>query len=152
MKSKLFIFLILNFTALAIGGLSTGSGVTSDWYAQLNKAPWTPPGWVFGFAWTIIMICFAVYMAKLWMLSDNKKRIVGLFGLQWILNVSWNPVFFSYQKVGLAMLLILLLTVLIGYFLFNFWKQLKYYTLLVFPYFIWLMIATSLNAFILFMN
>lgn len=43
---KTIIFLILNFAALAIGGLSTSSGVTSEWYNALNKAPWTPPGWV----------------------------------------------------------------------------------------------------------
>ena len=59
-------FLVLNFLALGIGGIFTGKGVPSEWYVQLNKAPWTPPGWMFGFAWTSIMICFALYMAYLW--------------------------------------------------------------------------------------
>ena len=45
---QLVIFALLNFGALAIGGLFTGGGVSSEWYASLNKAPWTPPGWVFG--------------------------------------------------------------------------------------------------------
>jgi len=65
MIKKVIIFLILNFTALAIGGLFTGKGVPSDWYQDLNQAPWTPPGWVFGFMWTFIMISYAVYMAHL---------------------------------------------------------------------------------------
>ena len=43
---RLIAFLLLNFGALAIGGFFTGKGVTSDWYADLLKAPWTPPGWV----------------------------------------------------------------------------------------------------------
>ena len=43
---QLIIFLLLNFGALALGGLFTGSGVSSDWYNGLNKAPWTPPGWM----------------------------------------------------------------------------------------------------------
>jgi tryptophan-rich sensory protein len=52
------LFFILNFAALAVGGLFTGSGVSSEWYQNLDKAPWTPPGWVFGAAWPFIMICF----------------------------------------------------------------------------------------------
>ena len=46
---KIIGFLFLNFGALALGGLFAGSGAGSNWYAELNKAPWTPPGWVFGF-------------------------------------------------------------------------------------------------------
>ena len=44
------LFFVLNFAALALGGLFTGSGVTSDWYTKANQAPWTPPGFVFGLA------------------------------------------------------------------------------------------------------
>ena len=43
-------FLILNFLALAVGGLFTGKGVPSEWYVNLARAPWEPPGWVFGSA------------------------------------------------------------------------------------------------------
>ena len=58
---RTIIFLLINFAGLFIGGLFTGEGVPSDWYQNLNKAPWTPPGWVFGFAWTTIMICFSLF-------------------------------------------------------------------------------------------
>lgn len=44
MLLKVVVFLALNFGALAIGGFFTGIGVSSEWYTQLNKAPWTPPG------------------------------------------------------------------------------------------------------------
>ena len=62
---RILLFLIINFGGLFIGGLFTGEGVPSDWYQNLNKAPWNPPGWVFGAAWTTVMICFSVYMAIL---------------------------------------------------------------------------------------
>ena len=62
---RFLLFIILNFTALALGSLFTNKGVSSQWYLELNKAPWTPEGWVFGFAWTTIMISFAIYMAFL---------------------------------------------------------------------------------------
>ncbi|MBT8220065.1 MAG: tryptophan-rich sensory protein [Bacteroidia bacterium] len=149
---RLIIFLILNFGALAIGGLFTSKGVPSDWYTNMNQAPWTPPGWVFGFAWTTIMICFTLYMAYLWPAVEHKRMIIGLFSIQWILNVAWNPVFFHFHMVGAALLTITLLTILVGYFLFHFWPDLKIKSLLILPYFVWLLIATSLNGYIFFNN
>ena len=59
----LVFFLLVNFGGLAIGNWLMNSGPSSTWYLELNKAPWTPPGWVFGAAWTLIMICFSIYLA-----------------------------------------------------------------------------------------
>jgi tryptophan-rich sensory protein len=149
---KIFLFLVLNFTALAIGGLFTGSGATSMWYQDLNKAPWTPPGWVFGAAWTFIMICFAVYMAYLIDHKTDRKIIITLFSIQWILNILWNPIFFYLQEVLLGMINISLLTLLIGYLFFSYRKELKVKSIFIVPYLIWLLIATSLNGYILLYN
>ena len=148
MVLRLILFLALNFGALYIGSLFTNMGVASDWYAELAKAPWTPPGWVFGAAWTTIMICFAFYMAILWPKAGNRRMLIGLFALQWILNVSWNPTFFEYRDVFSALCIISALTLLIGYFLYRYRAKLKWKSVLLFPYFIWLLIATSLNAYI----
>ena len=149
---RLIIFLILNFGALAIGGFFTSEAVTADWYVSLNKAPWTPPGWAFGAAWTLIMVCFSIYLAYLWPSFENKKLLIGLFVIQWILNVGWNPVFFQYHNVLAGLFIITSLTVLIGFFLFFFWPEMKNKSFLIAPYFIWLLIATSLNGYILFNN
>lgn len=149
---RILIFLLFNFGALGIGGLFTGKGVTSAWYNNLEKAPWTPPGWVFGFAWTTIMICFSFYLAYLWPNIVNKKMIVVLFLIQWVLNVAWNPLFFYWQNVSLALIIISILTLLVGFLFFNYWPLLKIKSLLIFPYFLWLLIATSLNAYILYKN
>lgn len=142
------IFLILNFGALAIGGLFTSKGVPSDWYLGLNKAPWTPPGWLFGFAWTTIMICFAVYMAYLWPALENKKIIVSIYLVQWVLNVAWNPTFFYLHKILAGLVIISLLTLLITYLLIHYWPTIRVKSILLLPYFLWLVIATSLNGYI----
>lgn len=152
MIKRIILFLILNFSALAIGGLFTGSGVSSDWYQNLNKAPWTPPGWVFGASWTLIMISFAIYMAYLFKIQSDRKKIIALFSIQWILNISWNPIFFYLQEILFGMISISLLTILITYFLYSFRKQLNIKSLLLSPYLVWLIIATSLNGYILFFN
>ena len=149
---RLILFLALNFGALAIGGSFTGEGVPSEWYVSLNKAPWTPPGWVFGAAWTTIMLCFSIYLALLWPKLENQKLFILVFAIQWILNVAWNPVFFHFQAVGPALILISALTLLIAYFIYQYRLEMIWRALLLLPYLIWLLIATSLNAYILLNN
>jgi len=152
MIPRLILFLALNFGALALGGIFAGQGAVSDWYDGLQKAPWTPPGWVFGFAWTTIMICFSIFMSMAWEKINNKKKFVLLFSIQWILNVGWNPSFFYYHNVLFGIIIICSLTLLIAYLLMNYYKTLGSLTFFLLPYLIWLCIATSLNAYILVMN
>ena len=147
----LIIFFILNFAALAIGGFLMGDGPTSEFYQNINKAPWTPPGWVFGTAWTTIMVCFSFYMAYL-LKEDTSQKVLILFGIQWILNVSWNLVFFDMHQMLYGLIMIALLTLLVGYFLFTYRKVLGWKTWLIAPYFVWLCIATSLNWYALIYN
>lgn len=141
------IFLIINFGALALGVILMNNGPLTTWYFNLNKAPWTPPNWAFGFAWTLIMICFSVYMAYLYSaLPTLKIRI--LYAIQLILNISWSYVFFNKHLIGVGLAVIGALTLLITFFLFAYLKTLKTKTVLILPYFLWLCIATSLNAYI----
>ena len=149
MIPRLILFLALNFGALALGGIFAGQGAVSDWYDGLQKAPWTPPGWVFGFAWTTIMICFSIFMSMAWEKINNKKKFVLLFSIQWILNVGWNPSFFYYHNVLFGIIIICSLTLLIAYLLMNYYKTLGSLTFFLLPYLIWLCIATSLNGYIL---
>jgi translocator protein len=149
---RLIIFFILNFGALALGSIFTGKGVPSEWYQSLTKAPWTPPGWVFGAVWTTIMILFSFYMAYLWKNEDLRKYLILLFSLQFLLNVLWNPVFFYFHSVFLGLIIIACLTILIAYIMFYYFPFLRVKSLLILPYLLWLLIATSLNAFILLKN
>jgi tryptophan-rich sensory protein len=152
MVYRIIIFLILNFSALALGGLFTNNGVSSLWYNDLNKAPWTPAGWVFGAGWTAIMILFSLYMAYLWPTQVNKQILLILFVLQWLLNVMWNPVFFYFQNVFFAFIIISLLTILVGFLFLQYLTVLKLKSLLLLPYFLWLIIACTLNAYIFIKN
>jgi tryptophan-rich sensory protein len=150
--ARLILFLFLNFIALALGGLFTADGVSSEWYQTIDKAPWTPPGWVFGAAWTFLMICYAIYLAIVWKEKSLQKKNVALYAMQWILNVSWNPIFFYYHQDILGLINLLLLSaVLFGTVMLNV-KSFRAATLLILPYIIWLCIAISLNAYITFNN
>ncbi len=143
---------MLNFGALAIGSYFMNNGPSTDWYLTLNKAPWTPPGWVFGVAWFSIMICYSIYMANLLVKCKNKYLIWFLFSVQFILNVSWNYLFFNKHLIFEGFLIISNLTLVVGFFLFSFKKRLQLTSLWVAPYFVWLLLASSLNLYIIFNN
>ncbi|QAA80739.1 tryptophan-rich sensory protein [Aequorivita sp. H23M31] len=143
---RLIIFLVLNFASIGLGSVLAGKGPRSEWYANLTKAPWTPPGWAFGVSWTLIMICFSIYLAYLWPIVENRKLLIGVLIVHYILILSWNPIFFYYHQVLAGLFVISGLTLVIGFFLFYYWSEVGYKSLLVTPYLIWLIIATSLNA------
>jgi benzodiazapine receptor len=145
------IFLIINFGALAIGSLLMDNGPQTNWYINLNQAPWTPVGWVFGVAWTTIMFCFSVYMAYLYKLKPT-NMVIALFTIQFVFNVIWNYAFFNQHFIGIGFIIILLLTCIVATFTFLFKKEMGLKTILILPYLIWLCIATSLNGYILLNN
>jgi tryptophan-rich sensory protein len=141
------LFFALNFGALAIGSLLMGGGPTSEWYQQVPKAPWTPPGWVFGAAWTSIMICYTIYMSIAWQ-RLKKSKLILVFSAQWLLNVLWNPIFFYFHETIIGLVIITLLTILIWLKAIGFRQKMGAWSLLLLPYSIWLTIATSLNLYI----
>lgn len=98
------------------------------------------------------MICFAFFMAYAWEHVKNRKVLGGLYAAQWALCVLWNLVFFKYQLVLPGLILLLLLTIVISYFLLGYRPQLQKRTLWVLPYFLWLLVACSLNGYILIQN
>ncbi|MDA9316490.1 tryptophan-rich sensory protein [Polaribacter sp.] len=149
-KAFLF-FMVVNFGGLAIGSWLMDGGPTSLWYTTLNQAPWTPPGIVFGIAWTTIMVLFSIYLGILFQDENTQKNKI-LYGFQVILNVSWNFLFFNQHLVLLALINILFLTAIVFYFFFKGSKKTTKIKYLLLPYMIWLCIATSLNLYILIHN
>jgi len=151
---RLTFFLVINFAALAIGSLLMGNPATNEWYIAQHKAPWTPPGWVFGAAWMIIMLCFSFFLFFITKTGNGKQHqiIYILFAVQFVLNVIWNPVFFKQHNVALALILIVLLTLLVWWFVWWGFKNNGKVGFLVLPYGLWLLIATSLNAYVLLKN
>ncbi|MDB3906568.1 tryptophan-rich sensory protein [Crocinitomicaceae bacterium] len=145
------IFFLANFGALAIGGFLMGEGPSSEWYQEANQAPWTPPGWVFGATWTFIMLAYTFYMGIAWNRIPRQK-LLGVYSVQLIFNIGWNPVFFDLHDAEMSLLIISFLTILIWLKLFLFRKSMKGWSLLLLPYSIWLTIATSLNLYFLLYN
>ena len=148
----LVLFLIINFGGLAFGSWIMDNGPQSSWYVNLYQAPWTPPGWVFGVAWTSIMICFSIFLGFLFD-KNNSVALKFVFTIQVFLNVIWNFIFFNQHLTGLGLLAIVLLTFVIFFFFFGIKSErMKNIRFLLLPYMIWLCVAVSLNAYIFLNN
>ena len=146
------LFFVLNFGALALGSLLMGSSpIENEWYVQLNKAPWTPPGWVFGAAWTTIMLLFTIYLTIQEKGKLNNGWFLTLFTSQFLTNVLWNPIFLHFHWTFLGMVVILLLFISLVLMAFYF-KSSGWKSILLLPYLVWLTIAFSLNAYSWWMN
>ena len=145
------IFIFINFSALGIGGWLMNDGPRTEWYTNLNQAPWSPPGWVFGIAWSSIMLLFSAFMTYL-IQVDKSKKVLVLFSVQFVLNVFWNYLFFNQHLIILGLLNIIFLTFLMLYFLIAYKYVLNNKRFYVLPYCIWLVLATSLNLYIALYN
>ena len=145
------LFIFINFSALGIGIWLMNDGPKTEWYTNLNQAPWSPPGWVFGIAWSSIMLLFSAFMTYL-IQVDKSKKVLVLFSVQFVLNVFWNYLFFNQHLIILGLLNIIFLTFLMLYFLIAYKYVLKIKRFYVLPYCIWLVLATSLNLYIALYN
>ncbi len=151
---RFILFLVINFGALFLGSALMGSIPDNQWYAQLNKAPWTPPGWVFGAAWFSIMLCLTIYM---FIISGKytyaeMRPFYLLYVLQIVLNIAWNPTFFRWQYTIAGLIIIVALTILVWYMFYRAYHYTGWSAALLIPYGIWLLIATSLNAYVIVKN
>lgn len=148
----IILFLIINFGGLYIGSILMNNGPTSDWYMSLNQAPWTPPGWVFGFVWTAIMVCFSIYLAYLFK-WQNSRFLWLFYAFQVLLNVIWNYIFFNQHMTTFGLVVIVSLLIVILYYFLTFRAEsLQKMRFLLLPYIIWLCIAISLNLYVVIHN
>lgn len=139
----LVIFLTSVTVAAATGSLFS----PSDWYANLNRAPWTPPGWVFPVVWTTLYIMMAIAAARVANLPGAGVAL-ALFALQIALNTLWTPVFFGAHRTGAGLVILCGLWVVVAIMLVVFWRLDRWAGAMIAPYLGWLTIAASLNFWI----
>jgi tryptophan-rich sensory protein len=138
----------------AVGGAATSRSV-GDWYESLDRAPWNPPSWLFGPAWTVLYVLMAI---AAWLVArdglDGSGVLVALalYAVQLALNLGWSIVFFGLRRPGLALLVIAALFVAIAATAIAFYEISPTAAWLLAPYLAWVAFAASLNAWIVFAN
>lgn len=151
-RSSSLLSLLLFLLLVVGGGLVIGMITAPDeWYAALNKPLFTPPGWVFGPAWTFLYILIAIAGWRLWRRA-HRSRAMQFWWVQLVLNFAWSPIFFSAHLVGLALVVVLLLLATIVGFIALAWRQDRIASLLFLPYAAWVTYASALNGAIWLLN
>ena len=118
-----------------------------DWYAELNKPSWNPPGWIFGPMWTLLYVMMSLAAWQIWKRGGfaRQRRPLVLFLIQLALNAAWTPLFFGLRMPGIAFAEIRLLWMAIVAVIVAFNRVHKPAALLLVPYLAWVTFASMLN-------
>ncbi|MBR5798422.1 MAG: tryptophan-rich sensory protein [Lachnospiraceae bacterium] len=141
---------------LAVGGLSallTGGGM--DTFAQVNKPPLSPPGWLFPVVWTILYTLMGIASYLIYMSDSDtktKEKALSVYGYQLVVNFLWPVFFFSFEWYLFSFFWLLLLWVLVVWTIRLFAEIAKPAAYLLVPYLIWLTFAAYLNIGIWYLN
>ena len=152
-QTKNYLSLIIWIAALVLIGSIIGSLTKpeiSTWYITLNRAPLTPPNYVFPVAWTILYGAIGACGRVIWSTESfsNLKLIKSLYLIQLILNWSWTPLFFYYHLTGFSLLVLVAMDILVGMIIYLAYPKIRSVSLLMIPYLLWIVFASYLNFYI----
>lgn len=130
-----------------ISGMMSNSGGNNFWFAGLEKPAIYPPPATFGIVWTVLYLLMGVALAMVVTARGAPGRglAIGVFMVQFLLNLAWSPVFFGMELLvpGFYLLLAIDLAVLVTVVLFYRVRPLAAWLLV--PYLAWVLFAAVLN-------
>lgn len=144
-----FMSFLVACAAAAAPGIKCRPG---EWYAHLDKPPWTPPDWLFAPVWTLLYFMIAVSGWLVWDAGrvDGAGKAAWLplavFLAQLVLNGLWSVLFFGLRLPGYAFVDILLLLAAILATILLFYPVHALAAWVLVPYFLWVAFAAGLNA------
>jgi translocator protein len=144
-------------TAIAASGIAIvlayaiGSGLwvnTGDnWYANLNKPSWQPPGFIFGIIWPYNFIVLGIAATVIGQRASKPAAItyIAFFALSVIAALTWAYLFYNPHNLtgaSIALTSTALLTIPMTYILFTISIPMA---IAVMPYQAWVAIAAALS-------
>lgn len=138
-------WLLLAFAAAAVGALASANA--GDFYRELVRPSWAPPGWLFGPVWSVLYALMGVAAWLVWRARGfgGARNALLLFVVQLAANALWTWLFFAWRQGGLAFAEILLLLALILATVVSFWRVNRLAAVLLLPYLLWVSFASALS-------
>ncbi len=156
MKINKKLLIICLAVPLAVGGIAglISGGAMRD-FDKLNKPPFSPPGWLFPVAWTVLYLLMG--LASYLVLTSGKspkviKRAIILYGIQLAFNFLWTIFFFNLSAYLFAFIWLVALWGLIDATTFLFQRISNKAGYLLLPYIAWVGFAGYLNLSIYLLN
>ncbi|MGO4004063.1 MULTISPECIES: TspO/MBR family protein [Pseudomonas] len=119
-----------------------------EWYESLAKPGFTPPGWAFPLAWSVIYLLLAWAGYRL-SLMPGSQVVLALWAAQIALNTLWTPVFFGAHHIFASMVILVVLWLVVAAMVVMAVRLDLITGLILFPYLAWLCVACALNFSIL---
>ena len=126
-----------------------------NWYSQLIKPSWAPPGWVFGPVWTFLYCLIAVSFGKVFILFFQKQipfMVLLPFILNLIFNLAFTSIQFGLKNNFLAAFDILLVLVTLVWAMVVIYPHVRWVAYMQTPYLLWVCFATVLQLTVTFLN
>ena len=137
--------------------LGAGAAITKvgPWYRNLRKPAWTPPEWVFGPVWAVILSLAAWAGVLGWVGAPDAAahiRIAVLFGVNIVLHLLWTPLFFNLRRPDWALVEVPFLWLSVVALMVVLAPVAPLAGWLLVPYLLWVALAAFLNLSIVRMN
>ena len=119
-----------------------------DDFEALHQPPLSPPGWLFPVVWTIlyaIMGYSAYLVTHSYGETAQKKSALTIYWTQLALNFMWSIIFFRFEALWLAFVVIMALWVMIIAMIISFRKISPLAAYINIPYLLWVTFAAYLN-------
>jgi len=128
---------------------------SANWYSQLKKPSWSPPGWLFGPVWSILYIVIFISFGTVFYQAFASKIPLALtvpFALNLIFNFIFTPIQFGLKNNLLAAIDILLVLITLIWAMVAIYSYLPWVAFANVPYLLWVLFATVLQLTITFLN
>lgn len=152
-KVKKIIFFIAVLAVFVIPGFLFGRN--TEFYEQLNKPVFAPPGILFAIIWPILYIIQAFFITRIYYnYKENveTKKLLTLLVINGILNIMYMPIFFTFKSLfgGFVVTLLVGVSVVLIIMKSKEIKVKEWY--LEIPYLLWSIFALVLSISIYLMN
>lgn len=152
-KRLLLICIAIPVLTGVIAGILTGGGMET--FADVNKPPLSPPGWLFPVVWTILYTLMGI--SSYIVITSGKPQeqtsdALRIYIVQLAVNFMWPFLFFTMGWYLFAFMWLVLLWILVFIMIVMFKDISKLAAYLNIPYLLWLTFAGYLNFAIWILN
>ena len=128
---------------------------TYNWYSQLIKPYWSPPGCLFGPVWTFLYVLIVISFGKVFLMFFQKKVsfiVVLPFILNLIFNFAFTPLQFGLKNNFLAAIDVVLVLITLIWAIIAIYPHVRWVAYIQIPYLLWVSFATVLQLTITYLN